>query len=95
MSIEAQNSATPKIFFSLKEIITATGYSRSSILRMCAEGLPHIQAQKWSHLKFRIPDVERWMLEKFGRGDQANKPKKRGPGRPRKYQTSTGEEVNR
>lgn len=84
-SLRSNTPLFPKIFLSLKEVIAATGCSRSTILRLVASGMPHIQFQKGSRLKFKLGDVEHWMLEKFGHGDSPSIPKKRGPGRPRKY----------
>jgi len=53
-----------KLFIDMKDMIEITGYSRTTILNLIKEGLPYLQLRKGSSLKFRLNDVEAWILER-------------------------------
>lgn len=74
---------TGRIFCSLPDLCRATGISRMSIIRLCARGLPFIQTQKKSRVRFPIPKALHWLIENYGFGEWSETPKPRR-GRPRK-----------
>ncbi len=72
-----------KVFCSLPDLCRVTGMSRMTIIRLCARGIPYVQTQKKSRVRFPIQKALRWLIENHGHGEWSDTPKARR-GRPRK-----------